>query len=81
MKQIIRNIYPDFYIIPAICIIGLVYFIFAKSVPDDPPNQKKEKKDTTEINVQQMRDINKKMELENKRWDSLIMKLDTLKKK
>ena len=51
-------------------------------IPDDPPKPEKEiKKDTTQINLQQLQEIN---ETTNKRslfLDSLIMKIDTLNKK
>lgn len=48
---------------------------------DDPPQKQKLKKDTTKIDLQQMRDINKQMKIDNRLLDSLIMKIDTLKKK
>ena len=63
-------------------VLGWIVFASMTMGPDDPPKSKKEtKKDTTEIDIQQMKGINKQMELNNRMLDSLIMKLDTIKKK
>jgi hypothetical protein len=49
---------------------------------DDPPKPKKEiKRDTTKIDIQQMQEKNLNAEQQILFLDSLIMKIDTLKKK
>lgn len=79
-----------------LCLIALVNLILifnvAYTIPEsfpmeatycteDPPKEKKSKKDTTKIDIEQMQEINKQMEMDNKLFDSLIMQIDTLKKK
>ena len=48
---------------------------------DDPPKEKKSKKDTVQIDIEQMQQKNLDLDQHNKMLDSLLMKIDTLKKK
>ena len=83
MKQKLRND-PWFRLFWMILLSGIVMFVVMimgfHMLPDDPPKEKP-KKDTTKIDVQQMQEINKQMEIDNKLLDSLIMQIDSLKQK
>jgi hypothetical protein len=63
-------------------ILALLITIPIVTSADDPPKPKKEiKEDTTKIDIKQMKELNKQMEIDNSLFDSLLMKIDTLKKK
>ena len=73
MKNLIRSIGVFFG-----CIILLI--VFGQPI-DDPPKKKEVKKDTTQIDIEQLQQKNISAKQRSLILDSLIMQIDTLKKK
>ncbi len=73
MKQILKSL---LIIVPVAFVTSFLLGITG----DDPPKEKP-KKDTTKINIEQMQQKNLNAEQHLKLLDSLIMQIDTLKKK
>jgi hypothetical protein len=69
-------------ILVMLIVVGNVVIIsIASNHTDDPPKEKKSKKDTVQIDIEQMQQKNLDLDQHNKMLDSLLMKIDTLKKK
>ena len=77
MKKILYKILPYVF-----WFIMLSWIITAPIISDDPPKKKKVlERDTTRINIKQMRQLNSSTERQIRMLDSIIMQIDTLKKK
>ena len=85
LKLFLKHLRQNLFVIIFLCLVGTLTArgLMDIILPDDPPKPKKEvkQKDTIQIDLQQMQEIN---ETTNKRslfLDTLIMRIDTLKKK